>query len=1114
METVRISAAGFPSRWTYEDFIDRYDLLAKLNQIQEDDLTATAKSIITNWIKDEDKCRYGRTQLFFRAGQVAYLEQIRSDLRRQHIIVVQSLVRRHVYQRRYQQIRTAVLGIQRYARGMMARQRAQIVREERAAVVLQRHVRGWLQRTKYRKSKTAIVRLQAICRGYLARDKFRRVLDNYKATVVQRYCRGYLARQRFSKRLQQIIMCQSAVRRFLARRRYRKLRAEARTVAGMQKKSLGMENKIISMQQKLDEYRAEIKALKRQVDEIPELRSRVESLKKLEAELKPLRVTLQEKTDRIIACDAALTTERDEKMQLVQERDREQREWQLERHRIEENLAELQATIEGLQATAEAAAAQERHVSAFEPSSELNEVYQRAVNEKEVLETENTQLREEVRKLQIQLNNMNNSSLNYSSGQSHSLSTTASSHTEEDVGYGSAKNTLELRREEKPQPSPRNTSTATILKMRKLFEEQKKISERLQGKLDRYESLKRPYNQSLSPEDRIRLSELEVEHEKLAKDYESLRMGISRGVETQILNDHYVALQEELRRRKEESVQLKTVLAEQSQSMRSLNDNASMLDRFQDYTELLEAFQAQKLVNRQLESELTAITEEHNVALREFSRQQDDSCLEKGKLEEILYAELQKGHQGGEESVQSVNYLRHELESVTADYATSQEELNEMRRSNQILMERLRDHGLNDSILLDEGVSTMALVNKRPQTYQGIFKYLHEDEGKIIQRLVTEYTPQIAITLPPALPAYIFLMCVRYTDLMNADQNVRTLLSNIITQAKKVFQQPNTLETRLVGIVNMLRLYNLLRQYGGLDDGEFTQLNTETQNRQQLKNFDLTEYRHIILAKIVYFYQVFVRQAQFTLKTTIVAALLEFDETTRGKKSARKSVDAAEQVADPAALVRRLNQLYEQLQHFGLGKSYVVQVFYQLFYYVAAVSLNNLMLRSDLCTWRTGMKIKYNAGVLKSWAVQVGMPSAVLARLDVLFEVSTLLQLRKSDVDTDVKSIVDMCKLLSSTQILKIIKMYRSDDAEPPITQPFLEALTKALDTEVGRRRMKMVFMVDLINCFPLQTSTDSFMVEEGYLLPLDVIYEHSDVRLDEIDLPAAVNLRGVLTKI
>lgn len=143
LETVRISAAGFPSRWQYDDFYARYRLLCKSSQIVEYDLKETSTQIVTNWILDDDKYRFGNTQIFFRAGQVrgqefrwsnvsliffwlflfqvAYLEQMRMDIRKKHIIVVQSMVRRFVYRHRFNRLRKTALGIQRYARGYMAR---------------------------------------------------------------------------------------------------------------------------------------------------------------------------------------------------------------------------------------------------------------------------------------------------------------------------------------------------------------------------------------------------------------------------------------------------------------------------------------------------------------------------------------------------------------------------------------------------------------------------------------------------------------------------------------------------------------------------------------------------------------------------------------------------------------------------------------------------------------------------------------------------------------------------------------------------------------------------------------------------------------------------------
>ena len=121
LETVRISAAGFPSRWKYEDFYERYRLLCKRAQIVDWHVKATCTNIVRNWLLDEDKYRLGNTQIFFRAGQVAYLEQVRSDTRKKHIIVVQSLIRRFVCRRRYLRLKQTALGLQRHARGMLAR---------------------------------------------------------------------------------------------------------------------------------------------------------------------------------------------------------------------------------------------------------------------------------------------------------------------------------------------------------------------------------------------------------------------------------------------------------------------------------------------------------------------------------------------------------------------------------------------------------------------------------------------------------------------------------------------------------------------------------------------------------------------------------------------------------------------------------------------------------------------------------------------------------------------------------------------------------------------------------------------------------------------------------
>lgn len=51
LETVRISAAGYPSRWSYPEFFNRYRMLLKFKDINRKKPQATIKLILTTFIK-------------------------------------------------------------------------------------------------------------------------------------------------------------------------------------------------------------------------------------------------------------------------------------------------------------------------------------------------------------------------------------------------------------------------------------------------------------------------------------------------------------------------------------------------------------------------------------------------------------------------------------------------------------------------------------------------------------------------------------------------------------------------------------------------------------------------------------------------------------------------------------------------------------------------------------------------------------------------------------------------------------------------------------------------------------------------------------------------------
>ncbi|XP_015262692.1 PREDICTED: unconventional myosin-Vb-like, partial [Gekko japonicus] len=108
--------------WTYHDFFNRYRVLMKKRDLsKKDDKKAICKTLLENLVKDPDKFQFGCTKIFFRAGQVAYLEKLRADKFRSATIMIQKTVRGWLQRLKYRRMREAAIRIQKHTRGYLAR---------------------------------------------------------------------------------------------------------------------------------------------------------------------------------------------------------------------------------------------------------------------------------------------------------------------------------------------------------------------------------------------------------------------------------------------------------------------------------------------------------------------------------------------------------------------------------------------------------------------------------------------------------------------------------------------------------------------------------------------------------------------------------------------------------------------------------------------------------------------------------------------------------------------------------------------------------------------------------------------------------------------------------
>uniref|UniRef100_A0A803V195 Myosin VC n=1 Tax=Ficedula albicollis TaxID=59894 RepID=A0A803V195_FICAL len=117
LETIRISAQSYPSRWTYIEFFSRYSILMTQQELSINDKKQICKIVLQRLIQDHNQYQFGRTKIFFRAGQVAYLEKLRSDRLRQACILIQKRVRGWLQRRSFLSTRRAAITLQQYFRG-------------------------------------------------------------------------------------------------------------------------------------------------------------------------------------------------------------------------------------------------------------------------------------------------------------------------------------------------------------------------------------------------------------------------------------------------------------------------------------------------------------------------------------------------------------------------------------------------------------------------------------------------------------------------------------------------------------------------------------------------------------------------------------------------------------------------------------------------------------------------------------------------------------------------------------------------------------------------------------------------------------------------------------
>ncbi|XP_075287719.1 unconventional myosin-Vc isoform X2 [Opisthocomus hoazin] len=1004
LETIRISAQSYPSRWTYIEFFSRYSILMTQQELSINDKKQICKIVLQRLIQDCNQYQFGRTKIFFRAGQVAYLEKLRSDTMRHACIMIQKSVRGWLQQKKFLRIKQAAVVIQQYFRGQRTVRQAisaRVLKQTWAAIIIQKYCRGYLVRRLCQLILVAAVTIQAYTRGFLARKKYRKMLEEHKAVILQKYARAWLARRRFQN-----------IRRFVL--------------------NIQLSYRVQQLQKKTEEQSRENHGLLERLTSLASTHMNdMDTIQKLELDLEKLTAQKRMYEEKGKKC----------------KEDSEQKILKLENQNKE--LQEQKETLEiKLQEKTEEMKEKMDHLTKQLFNDVQKEENQRMIleknfqNQKQDYEKEIELLKGEIKILKeekIQLQHQIQQEIVVQDG------------LKMEVG--------ELTKQ--AQKIPELQKEIELLQTQKLDVEKQAQSQKRELR-EKMSEVTKQLLESYDVEDvRSRLSVEDLEH--LNEDgelwfaYEGLKKA------TRVLESHFQS-QKEIYEKEIEGLNFKVEHLSQDinhlqklfreendindgirlEVSRLTSENLVIPDLKQQVSELenqkldLEnRLQEQSVKLKEMSNRLHYELEGDRTQRRTNEAQNEIDIKEKEKLK-VTTQEIE-GLSNGLMQDEIQDEVKSKINQETTRLTVENMDLEEKLDMKDRIIKKLEDQIKTLTKTIEK---TEAHVPTFSKEYVGMMEYRKEDEERIVQNLILDLKPRgVVVNMIPGLPAHILFMCVRYADYLNDADMLKSFMNVTIDGIKQVVKEHSEdFELLSFWLSNTYYFLNCLKQYSG--EEEFVKCNTPHQNKNCLKHFDLSEYRQILSDLAIRIYHQFITVMETNIQPMIVPGMLEYESLQgisglkpTGFRKRSSSIDDTDTYT-MTSILQQLSYFYSTMCQNGLDSELLKQAVKQLFFLIGAVTLNSLFLRKDMCSCRKGMQIRCNISYLEEWLKDKNLQSSnAKETLEPLSQAAWLLQVKKI-TDDDAKEICEHCTSLSTVQVFLLFPLIGSAFSASPWSCP------------------------------------------------------------------------------
>ncbi|KAF3854942.1 hypothetical protein F7725_022997 [Dissostichus mawsoni] len=618
-----------------------------------------------------------------------------------------------------------------------------------------------------------------------------------------------------------------------------------------------------------------------------------------------------------------------------------------------------------------------------------------------------------------------------------SISSSKFSHTRTDSNYSSNSSgfgqSLGSTEGEDGPITPEETPAAVDLPV--LLKFQRRVKELEQEKHSLWQQLDKGEE---AQQEKAKRQELESDNKKLKQDLNELRNSLTN--ENSDLSPLLLALCPTTSCWNNSLLPMRSWICEKRKCCSSAHIWSTDIHTLNEDGELWLAYEGLKETNRIVECQMQLQHRVHNEENRKLQEEVSRLKVEKEQQQRLLAQSLLLP-----EGARIDASLKHEITRLTdenLELMKKQEQQNQtmrqLKRDLKCYIQKVEDVEASSQQKSKTAVMTAPVravnITRKEKEYRGMLEYRGGDESRLLKNLVSDLKPRgVAVNFIPGLPAYIIFMCVRYADNVNDDQRVSTLLNSTISSIKGVIKRKgHDFERVSFWLANTCRLMHCLKQYSG--DEVFITHNTPKQNEQCLANFELSEYQ------------------------------------------------------------QRLGLFYTTMCQHGMDLELIKQLVKQQFYIICAVTLNNLLLRKEMCSWSKGLQIRYNVWQLEEWLAEREMADCgAKETLVPLVQAAQLLQIKKK-TEEDAQAICVMCTALTTAQVLH-------------------QNMFCLLNLQTGS-----VLIVKLLTLYtPViefeERVSSTFLTTLNKIFSVSLPFTASSVALETIQIPASLNL-GFLARI